>query len=140
VYTRDRSLEDLMPSLAMHDVKSKLGTREISLEFAAESSDLRDRLAETARLVGRFTCTGTTRHFVQYRDAGAPFGYDAGELLAQDASYALYHSTFSQAYATERVIEIRSLLLRLQPHADPATMKEAGAKWICAEKGLGPAL
>ena len=58
VYTRERSLEDLMPSLAMRVAKSKLGTREITLEFAAESSDRMDRLAETARLVGGFTFTG----------------------------------------------------------------------------------
>ena len=41
-----------------------------------------DRMAETARLVGGSTFTGTSRHFVQYRDAAAPFGYDATELLA----------------------------------------------------------
>src|SRR5919204_471817 len=39
VYTRDHSLEDLMPSLAINLVRSKLGTREITLEFAAESTD-----------------------------------------------------------------------------------------------------
>ena len=102
VYTRERSLEDLMPSLAMHVVKSKLGTREITLEFAAESSDRMDRIAETARLVGGFTFTGTARHFVQYRDAGAPFGYDATELLPTDAALALYHDRFSQTYDVER--------------------------------------
>src|SRR3954468_19097502 len=38
VYTREHSLEDLMPSLQIQIVKSKLGTREITLSFAAESS------------------------------------------------------------------------------------------------------
>ena len=52
-------------------------TREVAFEFAAESSDRMDRIADTARLVGGFAFTGTSRHFVQYRDAAAPFGYDA---------------------------------------------------------------
>ena len=39
VYTREHSLEDLMPSLEIHLVRSKLGTREITFVFSAESSD-----------------------------------------------------------------------------------------------------
>jgi hypothetical protein len=140
VYTRERSLEDLMPSLAMHVVKSKLGTREITLEFAAESSDRMDRLADTARLVGGFTFTGTSRHYVQYRDAGAPFGYDAPQLLATDAALALYHDKFSQTYEVERAIELRGLLLRLMPHVDPVTKLDPGLRIVVAEQGLGPAL
>ena len=71
VYTREHSLEDLMASLSIQIVKSKLGTREITLSFAAESADRMDRVSETARLVGGFAFTGTSRHFVQYRDAAA---------------------------------------------------------------------
>src|SRR5512132_897357 len=55
VYTREHSLEDLSPSLELRLVRSKLGTREITLSFAAESSDRMDRISETARLVGGFT-------------------------------------------------------------------------------------
>src|SRR5580692_191621 len=58
-YTRERSLADVVPSLAIHVVRSRLGTREIALELAAESSDRMDSLADTARLVGGFTFTGT---------------------------------------------------------------------------------
>jgi hypothetical protein len=140
VYTRERSLEDLMPSLAMRVVESKLGTREITLEFAAESSDRMDRLAETARLVGGFTFTGTARHFVQYRDAAAPFGYDATELLPTDAALALYHDRFSQTYDVERTIDLRSLVLRLMPRVDPSTLLAPGMRIVVAEQGLGPAL
>ena len=140
VYTRERSLEDLTPSLEIHSVRSKLGAREFTLQFAADSSDRMDRLAETARLVGGFTFTGTSRHFVQYRDAGAPFGYDVAELLASDAALALYHDKFTQLYDLERAIELRALLLRLTPHVDPATFADSGARIIVAEQGLGPAL
>jgi len=99
-----------------------------------------DRVADTARLVGAFTFTGTSRHFVQYRDAAAPFGYDSRELLATDAPLALYHDRFSQTYDAERAIELRSLLLRLMPQLDPATRLSPGQRILVAEPGLGPAL
>jgi hypothetical protein len=140
VYTRERSLEDLLSSLELHLVRSKLGTREITFEFAAESSDRMDRIAETGRLVGGFTFTGTSRHFVQYRDASAPFGYDAGQLLTTEAPLALYHDKFTQVYEVEKSIEIRALLLRLMPHVDPSTLDEGGVRFVVAEQGLGPAL
>jgi hypothetical protein len=140
VYTREHSLEDLMPSLEIEVVKSRLGTSEITLSFAAESSDRMDRIGETARLVGGFTFTGTSRHFVQFRDAGAPFGYDASELFATDAPLALYHDKFTQVYDVERKVDLRSLLLRLMPHVDPSTDEEGGPRILVAEQGLGPAL
>ncbi len=140
VYTRDRSLEDLIPSLQMSLVRSKLGTREIAIEMAAESSDRMDRVADVARLVGAFTFTGTSRHFVQYRDAAAPFGYDAPELLATDARLALYHEKFTQLYDVDRPLDLRALLLRLTPQVDPRSEAETGVRWIVAEQGVGPAL
>lgn len=140
VYTREHSLEDLTSSLEIQLVRSKLGTSEITLAFAAESSDRMDRMSETARLVGGFTFTGTSRHFVQYRDAGAPFGYDASQLLATDAALALYHDRFTQAYDVEKLVDLRSLLLRLMPHVDPSTAEGSGVRFMVAEQGLGPAL
>jgi hypothetical protein len=140
VYTSEHSLEDLKPSLEIHLVRSKLGTREITFVFAAESSDRMDRIAETAALVGGFTFTGTSRHFVQYRDAGAPFGYDAGQLLVTDAALALYHDRFTQTYEEGKSVDLRTLLLRLMLHLDPRSLEEPGPRWLVAEKGLGPAL
>jgi hypothetical protein len=140
VYTREHSLEDLMPSLELHLVRSKLGTRELTIQFSAESSDRMDRMTETSRLVGGFTFTGTSRHFVQYRDASAPFGYDAGQLLATDAALALYHDKFTQTYDVEKPIDLKSLLLRLMPHVDPSTIDDGGPRFLVAEQGLGPAL
>ncbi len=140
VYTREQSLEDLIPSLTMRVVQSKLGTREIVLEVAAESSDRMDRLAEAARLVLGFTFTGTSRHFVQYRDAAAPFGYDATELLATSATLVLYHDRFTQEYGVEREVDLRGLLLRLHLHHEPASRGVPGPRIIVAEQGLGAAL
>ncbi len=140
VYTRERSLEDILPSLGILVVRSQLGMREVAFEFAAESSDRMDRFADTARLVGGFAFTGTSRHFVQYRDAAAPFGYDATKLVATDAALALYHDRFSQTYEVERKIDLRALLLRLMLRTSPATKLEPGLRFIVAEAGLGPAL
>jgi hypothetical protein len=148
VYTRERSLEDIMPSLAILVVRSKLGTREVAFEFAAESSDRMDRIADTARLVGGFAFTGTSRHFVQYRDAAAPFGYDATSLVSTDAAIALYHDRFSQTYEVERKIELRALLLRLMPRSTPSSPGSpsggagvpGGPRFLVGEAGLGPAL
>jgi len=139
-YTRERSLEDLLPGLALHRLRSPLGTREVALEISAESSSRMDCLADAARLVGGFTFTGTSRHFVQYRDAAAPFGYDAAELLATDGALALYHDRFSQTYDVERPVDLRSLLLTLMPRPDPATRRQPGMRFVIAEQGLGPAL
>jgi hypothetical protein len=140
VYTRERSLEDLLASLELRFVRSAMGTQEITLTFLAESSDRMDRIAETARLVGAFTFTGTSRHFVQYRDAAAPFGYDAAELLSTEASLALYHDQFSQTYSDGKLVDLRALLLRLMPQVDPRTLDEPGTRYVVAEEGLGPAL
>jgi hypothetical protein len=140
VYTRERSLEDIIPSLGILVVRSKLGTREVAFEFAAESSERMDRVADTARLVGGFAFTGTSRHFVQYRDAAAPFGYDATALVSTDAALALYHDRFSQTYDVERKIELRALLLRLMLRSSPPTKLAPGPRFLVAEAGLGPAL
>lgn len=151
--TSQRSLADLVPSISIDVVRSKLAAREVTFSFAAESSDRMDRVAELARLAGGYTFTGTSRHFVQYRDASAPFGFDAAELLADDAELVLYHASFSQTYARERTIPLASLLLRLSPRAAPeaeapvspaapsgAAAARSGPRWIVAERGLGGAL
>jgi hypothetical protein len=140
LYTRQNSLADILRSLVIEVVRSKLGAREVTITFGAESSDRMDRVAEIARLAGGYAFTGTSRHFVQYRDAAAPFGYDIAQITPSDAALALYHNAYSQTYDAERKIDIRSLLLRLEPHPDPSTAREPGPRWICAEAGLGPAL
>src|SRR3954468_685508 len=109
LYTRQGSPADILRSLNVEVVRSKLGAREVTLTFSAESSDRLDRIAEVARLAGGYSFTGTTRHFVQYRDAGAPFGYDVAQILPSDAALALYHNTFSQTYDVERRLDVRSM-------------------------------
>lgn len=140
LYTRGGSFEDVLRTLAVEVVRSRLGAREITVSFASDGCDRMDRVAEIARLSGGYTFTGTSRHFVQYRDALAPFGYDVPQILATDAALVLYHGAFTQAYEVERAIDVAALLLRLEPHPDPSTTSLEGPRWLVAEEGLGPAL
>jgi len=140
LYTSSASLADIISSLSIDVVRSKLGGREVTLTLSAEGSDRLDRVAELARLSGGYTFTGTNRHFVQYRDAAAPFGYDVREISPTDAPLALNHTQFSQHYHFERKIDLATLLLKLEPRLAPSTLRETGPRWICAEHGLGGAL
>jgi hypothetical protein len=139
VYTESQPL-DALTALRIEVLKSKLGTRELALSFDAGSSDRMDRIAEVARLTGGFTFTGTSRHFVQYRDGAAPFGYDAFEITPSDAAVAVYHTSFSQTYEVERALALRDLLFRLRPHPDPKSSIGDDPIWLVAEPGLGPSL
>lgn len=140
VYTETQTLEPVLDSLRIEVVRSKLNTREVVLGIDAGSSDRMDRVAEVARLVGGYTFTGTNRHFVQYRDSAAPFGYDVRELVATDSSLAFYHSTFSQTYDVERTVELASLLLALEPRAEPASGVIGPEIYVVTEIGVGPGL
>ncbi len=139
LYTADHGL-DALGALEIVVVRSKLGAREVALWFDAGSSDRMDHVAAVSRLGGGFTFTGSSRHFVQYRDASAPFGFDATEIVATDADLALYHSSFSQTYAVEKKLDVASLLLRMMPHADPARAGADVERVVLAEPGLGPSL
>ena len=123
-------------------VRSQLGAREVVLGFDAGSSDRLDRIAEVGRLAGAYVFTGTSRHFVQYRDAAAPFGYDAESILSENTDLVLYHNRFTQAYEVEREIVLDHLLLRMEPYAEPGALEEAagGEYWVLADEGLGSQL
>ena len=136
LYSSSAPLTDILGSLSIDITRSKLGNREVLLSFNAEGSDRMDRVAELARLSGGYSFTGTSRHFVQYRDAAAPFGYDVREIAPTDSPVALYHSSFTQHYDYERKIDLAKLLLRLGPRVAPSTIEEEGPRWICAEAGL----
>lgn len=140
LFTSSQSLADLLPTLRIEVVKSRMNTREIILSFAAQGSERMDRIAEVARAAFGNTFTGTSGHFVQYRDAAAPFGYDVADVLSVDGDYVLYHNLFTQTYKRERDVDLSALLLRLRPQNDPSFGRDAGPCWILAEEGLGPAV
>ena len=120
-------------------VRSKMGTREILLSFPIQNSETLDNISEIARLSLGYTFTGTSRHFVQFRDASAPFGFDSSEIIATDEDYALYHSLFTQVYTRERDIDLGTLLLQLRLQVDPKAGRGSGPCFVLAEEGVGHA-
>lgn len=140
IYTHEVALTQVLISMKLELVRSPLGAREVAVSFDAISSDVMDRVAEVARLTGGFTFTGTSRHFVQYRDAAAPFGYDTVELLKSNAEFCLYHDTFSQAYGLERTLDLRQLVERLSAEPNAMPRFDGGTAWVLAASALGPPL
>ena len=140
-YGDDGSLDEILPTLTVQRVISPLKTREIIVTLAAESSYRMDRVAAIARLAGGDVFTGTQRHFVQYRDASSPLGYDIAEVSDVRADVVVYGQSYRQAYNIEREIPFRELILKLTPYALPSGEKTTATRFfVTAETGLGHAL
>lgn len=140
-YGDEGSLDELMPSLEIRRLVTPLKTREIALTVQAESSYRMDRVAGVAKLAGGLVFTGTSRHFVKYRDPASPLGYDVQQLLDEPADLILYHDTFRQAYSYERELAFRDLVLKLTPHRVPPGDRQLPSRlFATAEPGLGGAL
>lgn len=140
VYSEESSIDDLLGSLSIRKVRTHLDTREWVVWFNSTSSYVMDKAAAIAKLLGGFAFTGTSRHYVKYRDAGSPLGYDVPELIAEGGDIALYHETFQQVYETEKELPFADLLFRLSPHRIP---KSEAARpetlLVLARPGLGAA-
>ncbi|MBX3269704.1 MAG: hypothetical protein KF729_05560 [Sandaracinaceae bacterium] len=140
-YGEEGSLDELLTSLSLRRVVTPLKTREVLLSCAAESSYRMDRIAAVAKLTGGLVFTGTSRHFVKYRDAASPLGYDVEELLDERADLILYHDSFRQAYDHEREIAFRELVLKLEPMRVPPSERHTPTRlFATAEVGIGGAL
>ncbi len=132
------ALDELLDSLRIVQVISPLRTREMVIEVQSSSSHRMDRLAAIARLVGAMVFTGSGRHFVKYRDAQAPFGYDIAQLLDDPGDLGLYHDRFAQAYRVDKELALRDLLLRLAPVAVPrARIESPRTLYALVRTGLG---
>ncbi len=140
-YGDEGSLDELLPSLELRSVQTPLRTREVLLTVQAESSYRMDRIAGIAKLAGGLVFTGTSRHFVKYRDAASPLGYDVQQLLDEPADVILYDDSFRQPYSHDRAIEFRDLVLKLAPHVVPPTDEPIPPRlYATAEVGVGGAL
>lgn len=140
-YGDEGSLDELLTSMELRRLVTPLRTREIMLLVQAESSYRMDRIAGVAKLAGGLVFTGTSRHFVKYRDASAPLGYDVQQLLDEPADLVLYHDTFRQAYDYDRELSFRDLVLKLTPHRVPPAEREVPSTlFATAEPGIGSPL
>jgi hypothetical protein len=68
VFCDESSMDELLPKLKIHQVRTPLMAREFLVAFAAPSSYLVDRAARIATLLGGLCFTGSGKHFVKYRD------------------------------------------------------------------------
>jgi hypothetical protein len=140
-YGEEGSIDELLPSMEIRRLITPLRTRELALILAAESSYRMDRVAGIAKLAGGLVFTGTSRHFVRYRDVASPLGYDVQELLAQKADLIVYDESFQQTYEFEREISLYDLILKLTPYRTPPSERRAPTRlFATAEVGLSGAL
>jgi len=140
-YGDEGSLDEVLPTLSIRRVTSPLRTKEVLVTLAAESSYRMDRVAAVARLANGEAFTGTTRHYVKYRDASAPLGYDVVELTESNADVVLHHDAWRQAYQFDREIPFRDLVLKLQPFSIPPRERTTPTRvMVAAEVGIGHAI
>jgi hypothetical protein len=107
------SLDDLLSSLKVYQVKTPLQSREYIVQLPSVSSHAADGLAAVAALMTGLTFTGSAKHFVRYRDGRSPLGYDVDSLHAGQGDFILYDTDFVQAYARERELAFPQLVLNL---------------------------
>jgi len=137
----EQSLDDLQPGLRIVYARGAAGTREavVFLPASASSSQLGDIVARAARLAGGQCFTGSGKHFVQFRDTGAPLGYDAAAPSQDAADFILYGVEHDVAYRVESELPLSKLLLRLslQRVGVPA-WPVSTSLLLVARRGLGP--
>jgi hypothetical protein len=144
IFCDESSMDELLPKLRIHQVRTPLAAREFLVLFAASTSYLLDRTARIASLLGGLAFTGSGKHFVKYRDASSPLGYDATQLLTEAADFVLYSDTFTQGYQRVKDVEFSQLVFRLSPRRLPGTpaddLGDRELLWLGVRRGLGRAL
>ena len=137
----EQNLDDLQPGLRIVYARGTAGAREavVFLPAGSASSHFGELVARAARLAGGQGFTGTGKHFVQLRDAGAPLGYDAAAPSQEAADFVLYGVEHDVAYHVDSELPLAKLLLRLSlQRAGAAAWPGDGAALLVARRGLGP--
>jgi hypothetical protein len=138
----EQSLDDLQPGFRIVYARGGAGTREaiVLLPAAPEQGDV---VAQVVRLAGGQLFTGAGKHFVQFREARAPLGYDVEALAEGDGGVApdltLYGLEQTVAYRIESELPLAKLLPRLslvRVHGRAARLPE-GPIYLTARRGLG---
>jgi hypothetical protein len=107
------SLDDLLPSMQVLQVTTPLKSKEFLIQLPVSNSHMADGIAAVSTLMGGLTFTGSSKHFVKFRDSRAPLGYDVDSLHGGRGDYILYASEFVQAYSRDREIPFARLALNL---------------------------
>jgi hypothetical protein len=138
LFSVEQSLDDLQPGFRIVYARGGAGTREaiVLLPAAPEQGEV---VAQAVRLAGGQLFTGGGKHFVQFREARAPLGYDVDTLVEGGEDLFLYGLEQTVAYRIESELPLTKLLLRLslvRLHGRSARLPE-GPIYVTARRGLG---
>ncbi len=139
----EQSLDDLQPGLRILQARASAGTREAIVVLPAGSSHLGETAARVGRMAGGQTFTGNGKHFVQYRDARAPLGYDAAAISQEPGDVIFYGLEHTVSYTVESELPLQKLLLRLslqRQHGRSREIDPGAVLYLTARRGLGPML
>jgi hypothetical protein len=140
VLSAEQNLDDFQPGLRIVYARGGAGTREAIVFLPGGAPALGDLVAHAARLSGGQLFTGSGRHFVQYRDARAPLGYDVATAPEGTGDVVLHGLEQSVGYRIESDLPLAKLLLRLslvRVHGAGQRLPE-GPLFVVARRGLGP--
>ena len=142
LYSSEASLDELLAGLTITKARTALGSREICVQIPAVSSYAADRAARLCRLVGGAMYTGTSKHYVKYRDDRSPYGYDAVDIGAMPANteFMVHGDEFAQGYVREGELPFTRLLFRLSirkiPGGDKLSPDDRGELYLAVASGL----
>jgi hypothetical protein len=123
--------------------RSALGLREAIALLPNPPGQAGDLVARAARSAGGQCFTGTGRHYVQYRDVHAPFGYDTAEVSHEGADLTLYATDSTAAYRIVGEVPLERLLFGLEPRRHPGSLEslvpvgEGTVVYLSVRRGLG---
>ncbi len=134
--------DEIWLGLRVRHVRSQVGARELTAVMPQPSTHAADLVARAARTAGGQCFTGVGRHFVQYRDPRAPFGYDATFLLqVEPADLVLYAHDGDLTYRAEGELSVERLVLGLELLRRPGMAAIGGTQvYVTARRGVAPTL
>jgi hypothetical protein len=140
IWSAEQVLDDLQPGLRIVQVRREGGTREVLLVFSITSAAMADAAARAARLAGGQCFTGHGKHFVQWRDGRAPFGYDVAALESYPGvDFVLYSAEQTTAHTVVTELTLEKLLLRLELQRDPAASLRLSAPSVSSSSSSSSA-
>ncbi|MCG8422387.1 MAG: hypothetical protein MJE77_31080 [Proteobacteria bacterium] len=143
LYSAESSIDELLSGMEIHQAITPLRSREMLVRIPATSSYTLDRAGRCAKFVGGTIYTGTSKHFVKYRDDRSPYGYDAVGIhaLPHNADIMVHGEDFTQTYHKERLIPFHKLLFRLSlrrvPGGDKLRPDDRSELVLVVARGLG---
>jgi hypothetical protein len=139
----ERGPDDLWLGMRIVYARSAMGLREVIVLMGNPSSHAADLCARAARSAGGQCFTGSGKHFVQYRDGRAPFGYDAREISHEPGDVTLYATDSTVSYKIEGEMSFERLLfgLELRRRSGPIEASlptgDNAVVYVTARRGLG---